>query len=545
MALFGPMLPEPRAMVSASVASLLKERVQFELECIDRMYLNLYVPGLQTPEGLVGFLRKEPGVKVFSTNSIAPMTRAFVSSIERFAQRHALALIDFPKGKRKEDIALEYRRKFRGKEGVLFIGRAQEKTRVFRTVKHRDERGVFPWIVQGTAMPNHFYFYVLDRDFGPLFVKFCGYFPYAAKVCINGHEWLKCQLEQRGIAFTALDNGLLECADPRRAQRIADELDDKKIDALIRKWLARLPHPFLPRHRRAGYRYQVSILQAEFSLTQVLDAPAAGRSFFEQVIRENIDLGRPEHVQLIFGRRTSRRTPGLFRTCVVTHGVVPSLHVNYKHSRIKQYHKEGRALRTEAVINDPTDLGLRKRLVNLPALRQAGFAINRRILELQTLSHDCNIGAQAFHSLTNPVQRKRQRASALRFGHHRTMALLQAVGLFSLQPEGFSNRTLRERLAQLLGKCPEQLSAGSMTYDLRRLRLHGLIERIPRSHRYRLTALGCSAALFFSRTYLRLLRPALSWPLPSAPSRLSPLQPLLLAFDRFLATTHLCPAPGT
>jgi hypothetical protein len=533
-------------MVSASVASLLKERVRFELECIDRMYLNLYVPGLQTPEGLVGFLRKEPGVKVFSTNAIAPMTRAFVSSIERFAQRHGVDLIDFPKGQRKEDIALEYRRKFPGKEGVLFIGRAQEKTRVFRTVKRRDERGVFPWIVRGTAMPNHFYFYVLDRDFGPLFVKFCGYFPYAAKVCINGHEWLKCQLAQRGVAFTALDNGLLECADPRRAQRIAEELDEKKIDALVRKWLARLPHPFLPRHRRDGYHYQVSILQAEFSLTQVLDAPAAGRSFFEEVIRENIDLGRPEHVQLIFGRRTSRRTPGLFRTCVVTHGVVPSLHVNYKHSRIKQYHKEGRALRTETVINDTNDLGLRKRLVNLPALRQAGFAINRRLLELQTLSHDCNIGAQVFDSLTNPVQRKRQRASALRFGHHRTMALLHAVGLFSLQPEGFSNRTLRERLAQLLGQRPGQISAGSMTYDLRRLRLHGLIERIPRSNRYRLTALGCSTAIFFSRTYLRLLRPALSWPTPSSPSpHRSPLPPLLLAFDRFLESTHLCPAPGT
>ena len=317
------------------------------------------------------------------------------------------------------------------------------------------------------------------------------------------------------------------------------------IEALIRKWLARLPHPFLARHRKAGYRYQISILQAEFSLTQVLDAPAAGRSFFEQIIRENLDLGRPEHVQLIFDRRVNRRTPGLFRTCVITHGVVPSLHVNYKHSRIKQYHKEGRALRTETVINDPTDLGLLKRLGNLPALCRAGFAINRKLLELETISHDCNIGAEAFHSLTSPIQVKDQRASALRFGHERTMALLQAIGLFSLQPDGFSNRTLRERLAQLLGKRPDQLSAGSMTYDLRRLRLHGLIQRIPRSHRYRLTTQGCSAALFFSRTYLRLLRPALSWPLPATkPRHKSPLQPLLDAFDRFLQTTHLTPALG-
>ena len=176
-----PVLSEPNPMVSTNVASLLKERVELELECIDRMYLNLYVPILQTPEGLVGFLRQEPGVRVFSTTSVAPMTRAFVSSIERFAGRHGLDLIDFPKGQRKEDVALEYRRKFKGKEGVLFIGRAQEKTRVFRTVKRRDERGTFPWIVRGTAIPNHFYFYALDRDFGPFFIKFCSYFPYAAR----------------------------------------------------------------------------------------------------------------------------------------------------------------------------------------------------------------------------------------------------------------------------------------------------------------------------------------------------------------------------
>ncbi len=144
-------------MVAASVASLLKHRVRFELECIDRMYLNLYVPGLQRPEGLVGFLRQQAGVKVYSTNSIAPMTEAFIGSIERFVRRHGLRLIDFEKGQRKEEVALEYRKRFRGKEGVLFVGRAQEKARVFRTVKRRDAGGVYPWIVMGNALtgPAH------------------------------------------------------------------------------------------------------------------------------------------------------------------------------------------------------------------------------------------------------------------------------------------------------------------------------------------------------------------------------------------------------
>ena len=126
--------------------------------------------------------------------------------------------------------------------------------------------------------------------------------------------------------------------------------------------MARLPHPFTPEDRAAGYRYDISILQAEFALTQVLDRPLSGRILFEDIIRENLDLGRPDQVQLIFDRRVTKRTPGRFRTRIITQGVVPSLYVDYKSSRIKQYHKEGRALRTETTINNTRDFAIGKRL---------------------------------------------------------------------------------------------------------------------------------------------------------------------------------------
>jgi hypothetical protein len=161
------------------------------------------------------------------------------------------------------------------------------------------------------------------------------------KLCLNGHEWLKCPLDKRGVAYEPLDNGIAWCRDAKRVQRIADQLDEKQIEAVFRKWLTRLPHPFSAQHRAAGYRYQLSVLQAEFALTQELERPLTGRCFFEDVIRENLDLGRPDKVQLIFERRVTRRTPGRFRRRVLTRGVGPSLHVQYKHSKIKQYHKEG------------------------------------------------------------------------------------------------------------------------------------------------------------------------------------------------------------
>lgn len=157
---------------------------------------------------------------------------------------------------------------------------------------------------------------------------------------------------RHGIAFEALDNGVASGAEPARLQRICDGLSAAKIDAVVRKWLGRIPVPFRGKDRSAGYRYDLSVLQSEFSLIQVPDRPVTGRICFERVIRDNLDLGRPDRVQLIFARRTTKRTPGRFRTRVLTNGVIPTLHVSYKHSDIKQYHKEGRGLRTETTIND-------------------------------------------------------------------------------------------------------------------------------------------------------------------------------------------------
>ncbi|WP_198399488.1 hypothetical protein [Caballeronia calidae] len=185
-------------------------------------------------------------------------------------------------------------------------------------------------------------------------------------------------------------------------------------------------------------------MQAEFALTQVLDRPVTGRVFFEQVIRENLDIGRPGQVQLIFDRRVNRRTPGRFRTRVITEGVAPSLHVDYKPSRIKQYHKEGQALRTETTINDTRDFGVGRLLRNLPELRRIGFAANRRMLEIEQISHDCALGEDAFQELQHPRQVDGQRAPALRFADPKVQALLQALVMFIFVARGFTNQELRQ-----------------------------------------------------------------------------------------------------
>jgi hypothetical protein len=467
---------EPNVNLPHSVAEILQNHVTLQLESIDRMYLNLYVPSLQYEGGVVKFFRGHRGQPIASSALMSPMTNSFVAATERFAEEHQIPLIPFEKHQRKEAVMAEQLRHFDQEEGVVFLGKAQEKAPVFRTEKRRNPQTGqrYPWIVRSTAMVNHYYWYCVDRDFGPFFLKFCSYFPYTAKLCVNGHEYAKRQLEREGISY------------------------------------------------------------------QALDRPLSGRIFFEEILRENLDLGRPDQVQLIFDRRVNPRTPGRFRTRVLTEGVIPSLLVDYKSSRIKQYFKQVPGVsqvgaRTETTVNNPRDFYLGKRLGNLPALRQVGFQANRRLLEVERLSHDCAVGEEILHQLNRPLEVNGQRTSALRTTDLRVLALWHVLVWFRLLPCGFSNHDLREQVAVLTGQMPTTISQGRMTYDLRRLRLHGMIQRIPKTHRYRITPFGLRAALFFTRAHARLYRPSVTQFSANAP----PVNArLALQFQKLEDTIH-------
>jgi len=515
--------------LARSVADVLAEHVSFELECIDRMYCNVYQPRLQHVGGVVGYVRHHLGLPVPSTVPLGAISDRFIKQVHAFAATHQVPWVDFVKGQRKDDVMHDQLVVFEASgrtEGVLFVGRAQEKTTVFRTEKRRNATGhSYPWIVQTTGMVNHFYFYCVDADFGPFFLKFCSYFPYTAKLCFNGHHWAQRQAAKAGIGFTAMDNAFAAVDDPAAVQAICDRFGPGHIQALLDKWLGRLPDPFTPDDRADGFDYQISILQAEFSLTQMLDAPVTGRVFFEHVIRDNLDIGRADQIGLIFNRRIhhgrKRSTPSRFRTRVITDGVTPSLHAEYKHTTVKQYHKEGRALRTETTINNPGDFRLRKGLVNLSALRKIGFSANRRLLGVQRLDHDPIAGTAALHEVTDPVLTAHgSRVPGLPIGKPRSHALFSALLTFRTQLDGFTNRDLRQLTGQLRGIDPDTISAGQATYDLRRLRTHHLIEKIPHSHRYRVTDTGLRTAMLLTRVHDRYLPTALATQLGPSHNRL-------------------------
>jgi hypothetical protein len=457
--------------------------------------------------------------------------------VASFADANHIPWVRFAKEDRKADVMAPYLRRqaATGRSGVAAIGVAQEFQRVW-TAYRRETKTAAPQFTFAKAdrRVTCYYFYIWDEGFGPAFIKVCAYFPYPAKIWVNGHEWAKRQAARAGLAFTELSNGFAACGDPARLQAICDRLGPAPIEAFAQRWLHRLPMPLSRDDERGGYWWELSMRQVEVSRTIVFDAPRRARGFFEALIADNLDIGRPASVGIIFARRIRRDTPGTFRTTIDrpaigpdTGGVVLNLH--YKHSRVKQYLKDGRAMRIEAVINAPRDIGYNARLHNLEELQAKARAVNRRILEAERAGQGTVLASPAFERIAHPsVNADGRRTPALRFGDPRVQALAGALTTTLLSATGITNKSLR---ALMTGLHHPAYSPGQMTYDLRRLRLAGLITRIERTNRYVLTPDGLKVAVFYTKLHNRLLRPLLAADQPQAPPA---LRHALRAIDRHI-----------
>jgi hypothetical protein len=505
-----------------TVNEVLDGHVALDIQCLDRIYLNAYVMKLQTSAQVVAFLSGHLGYPFPSPALFNQIGGRFRRAVACYADANDIPWIKF--GKDDDKLATMgphlRRQAATGRSGVAAIGVAQEFQRVWTAVQGKTSTGTPRWsFYKADRRVTCYYFYLWDTDFGPAFIKICAYFPYPGKVWINGHEWAKRQATKAGIPFAELSNGFASCADPQALQDICDRLGPGTINVFVQRWLARLPVPFTHKDQDAGYWWETSMRQVEVSRTIVFDAPRHARGFFEALIVDNLDLGRPHNVEIIFGRRIRRDTLGTFRTAIDRRdngGVL--LNVFYRHSRIKQYLKDGRAMRIETVINHPRDLGCNARLHNLDDLQVKARACNRRILEAERVGQGCVLASPAFERIAHPtVDAAGGRTPALRFGDPRVMALTGALCHTLLAATGFTNKNLRVLIAGLLGS---DYRPNQMTYDLRRLRLNGLIRRIPRSNRYLLTDDGIRIAVFYTKIYNRMLTPLTAANQPQTPPEL-------------------------
>jgi len=517
-------------------ATLLRDHITLTCRSIDRIFLQAYVPKLQSVGQVCLFLNRQRGFRIPSSAAFGQIGEAYVASIHDWAQAEGIPIRYFAKGENKEKIVeplLRAAAEQRGEGKVVLIGIAQEKASAWRSWKKKgQEKASHPHMEWGRQMVfvNHFYFYLWDPEWGAAFWKTNAYAPFPIWLWLNGHSWAQCQLQKAGIGFEALDNGFRWCADPAALQRICNRLGASAVHTFFWRWFHRLPSPFTAADLQAGYAYELAFRQFEVSDTRVFDRPQTGRAFFEGVIRDHLDVGRPDQVVLIFDRKLMPRTPGRFTTRVVTRGVNPQLYCTYKSSRLKQYFKLGKALRTETVIGDTRDFGIGRRVcaLNWNALRAVGDSANRRLCDAEAQTARPAPDVVTLTHVTRPsTTTDGLHAPALCFGDLRVMALLAALVLFTHAVEGFDNR----QLVTLVGRLWDHpYSSRQATYDLRRLRRKALITRLPGSHRYQLTPFGRRVAVLFTKAHGRVLAPGLALLDPTLPPDVAHRSPLASAW---------------
>jgi hypothetical protein len=429
-----------------------------------------------------------------------------------------------------------------GRFGVVAIVACQEYQWVFSARNRSKTPGVVSLeFFREERRVGIYYFYILDPEFGPGFIKLCTYAPWPGKVWLNGHEWVKRQATRDGLAYTALSNGFASTPDPERLQALCDSFGPGDVQSFFDRWIVVIPTPLRAEDRAAGYWWELSMRQVEVSRTLVLDDPRRARSFFESLVADNIGVGRPEAVSIAFaGHQVRKNRDEWFGTRVFSPGTEVRIDFRYKHSRIKQYLKDGRALRTETVINSPDDLGVRRRLDHLPELIAKARQVNQRLLMIEHAGQSCAIGSALFERIHQPYHREGQRTGALRFGDSRAMALTGALCCVLQAVTGFTNKSLRGLVAGLLD---QDYSQSQMSYDLRRLRLHGLIQRLPHSNTYQLTSDGIRVAVFYTKLQNRLLRPLLDADKPPARIEIRrALATLESAVNEYVKNARLAPA---
>jgi hypothetical protein len=527
--------------VPVTVNDVLDGHASLDLECLDRIYLHGYLGRLQVSGQLVQFL-KHRGYQIPSAACLQQIGDAFRRRVASFAEANHIPVVPLKAADRNIEVMRPYleRAAATGRSQVAAVGVAQETQRVFIGRKRDTDPSRCPQFSfdKKDRRVTVYYFYLWDANFGPAFIKVCTYCPWPMKIWVNGHEWAKQQARKLGLPFTELSNGFASTEDPALLQGICDALQPGTIEVFFQRWLHRLPLPLAAADRDAGWWWELSMAQVEVSRTIVFTQPRYARAFFDALVTDNLDLGRPDTIEIIFGRRVRKDTVSEFKTKVVSRGTEVTINAFYKHSRIKQYLKDQRALRVETVINAPNDLGCQRRLRNLDELQARARAINARLLDTERAGQGCVLANPVFERIAHPsVDADGRRATAMRFGDSRVQALAGALAVTLCAVTGITNRSLRALMTGLLGTPYGMTQA---CYDLARLRRNGLLTRRPHSNTYDLTPDGLAFAIFYTKVHDRVLTPLFAVGQPQAPPPLrAALRTIEHHIDERLATARL------
>lgn len=480
--------------------------IRFVYSCFDRVVFNVIVPAWQCAAVLVGLLHKSRGVQAISRAYLKSVSEEYHAMVKTMAAEQNIPVVRPPKGVRRDEWVEPFYRRLRGQPGIAVILQSRECARV--AVSYATKSGGYH-LELCQRFVDQYYFYLQDANFGPLFLRLCPYLPFNGRLVINGHDWLACQMQRENIRFRQQGNAFLTCSDPARLQQLADSFAPHHVIACAQYWLSRLAPPLIDANaKRAARDYRLFFSQTEFCTNIIFDRRAPLEQMSERLLDLNRDIGRPDKLTIVYGRRINKRTRHGFQTQITDHHLGnPVIRSNYQDQSVKQYVRDHLLLRTEETCYDTTELGINKGLENLPALRTTLHQINERYQEVQQDVMESFLDRGQLQALRQPtVTSSGRRIPGIKPDDPRLLAVMRVLTRFAhiANSDSFRCRDLLEPLAKDLG---HPYGLPQLRYDLSKLRAKGLVVKIDGTHSYRLTSEGFRLCVLFIKLADRVYKP--------------------------------------
>ena len=488
-----------------------KNNIRFHYRCFDRILLNGTIQPFQQEQRVVGFFSEYRNLYPVSRNVLRDIATQFHNWVKNRSQKWQAAILEEPQGRRDEFVDPYF--KAAKADDVVCIIKAREPARILTAIGTKADNRWHLELKQRWV--DQYSFYINDSDWGRMFVRVCPYFPFPARICLNQHHWLANRMREQGIRFKQTSNAFMQCSDSKRLQELADSLAPQDFYRCGHKWLARLTPFFTPRERQQGrIQHQLFFTQVEYCDNLIFSRRAALDRVGDRLLDANRTIGQPDKLTVIFGRKITRRYRGKLQTVIEDiHLPNPVIRSHYKNGFIKQYVRDNRMLRTEAATNNVKDYGVRKAVENLPALRQTLRNITQRYQDVQQDILESFVDRDQLHTLSQPtVLPNGKRIPGLKLDHPRQLALMHALVRFShiAAVDSFTTSEIHADTAEALGRSTAEYSLGSLRYDLSKLRAKSLVERIPKSRRYRLTKDGYRICVVYLKLFEKLYAPLTS-----------------------------------
>jgi hypothetical protein len=484
-----------------------QHNIKFRYRCFDRLLLNGCIQSFLDGARAQGFFWVYRKTYPVSRNVLREVANQYHNWAEHSAQKWGVEIVEDPKG-RRDDFVKPYFENARPDQVVAII-KAREPAGYMVAIgagKKWHLETKYRWVKQ-------YNFYIQDAEWGPMFVRVCPYFPFSARICLNQHYWVALKMKQAGIRFTQPGNAFRRCSDPAALQNIADSLTAEDLTRCGHKWLSRLIPFFRPSERREhGCWHQLFFAQVEYCDNLIFRRRAALDQLGERLLDANRNLGRPDKLTVIFGRRITKRYSGKLQTEIEDlHLGNPVMRSYYKNGFAKHYVRDHDVLRFETASNDVKgDYGINKAVTNLVPLREKLQAITERYQNVQQDILETFLDRGELRKLAEPtLLPSGKRIPGLKLDHPRQLAVMSSLVRFSHVAAGdtFTTAELQAATAEALGIPAEQCPLGGLRYELWKLRAKGLVEKLPHSRRYRLLPNGYRICLLFLKLFDKIYAP--------------------------------------